>query len=126
MNYLVTHYKNLAEQLQARINHIQQCLYEMDKAAGGGGGGLNTPEQTTPSIGLPKSGTPTSTDELLQRGRDLLRTNTPEGVPPWKIQPPPADGTVYYYMGQKYICVPGGWAIWDGVKYVRYYEGNQS
>ena len=30
MNYLVTHYKNLAEQLQARINHIQQCLYEME------------------------------------------------------------------------------------------------
>jgi hypothetical protein len=30
MNYLVTHYKNLAEQLQARINNIQQCLYEMD------------------------------------------------------------------------------------------------
>jgi hypothetical protein len=36
MNYLVTHYKNLAEQLQSRINHIQQCLYEMDAAAGGG------------------------------------------------------------------------------------------
>ena len=32
MNYLVTHYKNLAEQLQSRINHIQQCLYEMDEA----------------------------------------------------------------------------------------------
>ena len=30
MNYLVTHYKNLAEQLQSRINNIQQCLYEMD------------------------------------------------------------------------------------------------
>ena len=30
MNYLVTHYKNLAEQLQTRINNIQQCLYEMD------------------------------------------------------------------------------------------------
>ena len=30
MNYLVTHYKNLAEQLQARINHIQRCLYEME------------------------------------------------------------------------------------------------
>jgi len=36
MNYLVTHYKNLAEQLQSRINHLQQCLYEMDAAAGGG------------------------------------------------------------------------------------------
>ena len=32
MNYLVTHYKNLAEQLQSSINHIQQCLYEMDEA----------------------------------------------------------------------------------------------
>ena len=37
MNYLVTHYKNLAEQLQARINHIQRCLYEMDATAAGGG-----------------------------------------------------------------------------------------
>ena len=34
MNYLVTHYKNLAEQLQDRINHIQQCLYEMDADPG--------------------------------------------------------------------------------------------
>ena len=37
MNYLVTHYKNLAEQLQSRINHIQQCLYEMDSPGHGGG-----------------------------------------------------------------------------------------
>ena len=37
MNYLVTHYKNLAEQLQSRINHIQRCLYEMDATSAGGG-----------------------------------------------------------------------------------------
>ena len=113
MNYLVTHYKNLAEQLQSRINHIQRCLYEMDATAAGGGGGLNTPQQTTPSINIPKTGSPTSTDELLQRGRDLLRTNTPGGVAPWNVIPTPANGTKYYYYGREYTLQNGVWFV-DG------------
>jgi hypothetical protein len=50
MNYLVTHYKNLAEQLQSRINHIQQCLYEMDKEAGGGIDRLRVSDMTQNSV----------------------------------------------------------------------------
>ena len=54
MDYLATHYKNLTEQLQSRINYLHQCLYEMDAA---GGGGLNNPTQTpVEKITLPTSG----------------------------------------------------------------------
>jgi hypothetical protein len=64
MNYLVIHYKNLAEQLQYRVNHLQRFLYEMNAAAGGGLNqvGANTSannnmiQQVSPAQNTPQAG----------------------------------------------------------------------
>ena len=115
MDYLARHYKNLSEQLQSRINHIQQCLYEMDKAAAEPQqvpGGLNTPDFAP---------NPTSETETLP----WWKNNTPDGVAPWKIMPPPADGTIYIYFGRRFRCIPGGWQVWNGSEWEGYWAGGQ-
>jgi hypothetical protein len=114
MNYLVTHYKNLAEQLQARINHIQQCLYEMDKATAAPPGGLNDPFANEPSPKVTETPNPTQDTQVPNGGP------TPGGVAPWRIMPPPVPGTTYTWGGKLYQCVPGGWMVqtsegWRGV-----------
>lgn len=47
MNYLVTYYKNLAEDLQARINQLKQHINE---DGGYPPGGLNDPRRYLPSM----------------------------------------------------------------------------
>ena len=92
MNYLVTHYKNLAEQLQSRINHLKQCLYEMDTGSYSScsrkdmgpvnppthGGGLLPPQN--PNLNLPSNRPGLLSPEEKPRG-----SNTPQYNPqdPW-------------------------------------------
>jgi hypothetical protein len=79
MNYLVTHYKNLAEQLQARINHIQQCLYEMDDSRQS----IERPDGTwVDDKGRPIPGSPN------YRPDSVVGTNTTPPVVYPKVNPP--------------------------------------
>lgn len=79
MNYLVTHYKNLAEQLQARINHIQQCLYEMESMQS-----TERPDGTwVDDKGQPIPGSP---GYVPPAGIPTTRTQTPVVYP--KVNPP--------------------------------------
>jgi hypothetical protein len=88
MNYLVTHYKNLAEQLQSRINHIQQCLYEMDLPGYGGvtpppenpghGGGFY--DRTNTINNRPTSAGPSSRDRGNQHGGGFYPRPTNEPI----------------------------------------------
>ena len=87
MNYLVTHYKNLAEQLQSRINHIQRCLYEMDLPGNGGvtpppenpghGGGFY--DRTNTINNRPTSAGPSARDRSNQHGGGFLPQPRPDG-----------------------------------------------
>ena len=85
MNYLVTHYKNLAEQLQARINHIQQCLYEMDTAAGGGIGQFSKDTNSTPTYN-------TSSSTFVPKTTPAGYGSKPSRLRPGQLNPDPKDG----------------------------------
>ena len=115
MNYLVTHYKNLAEQLQARINHIQQCLYEMDAPPGG----LNNPFANEPPSKATETQNPTQ-DTQAPAG-----SPTPGGVAPWRIIPAPAIGTTYTWGGKLYEYVGGGWRVQTPTGWDIVWWGNQ-
>ena len=101
MDYLARHYKNLAEQLQYRINHIQQCLYEMNAPPGG----LNDPSENEPSQESPETQNPTQDTQAPDGGP------TPGGIAPWRIIPAPPTDTTYTWFGRLYKYVGGGWVV---------------
>ena len=130
MNYLTTHYKNLSEQLQARINHIQQCLYEMDAAAGGGIDQLSAqdyaPDNTRPVGGNPN-------DPGKPYGPNSYPGATPpkplpRGIAaPWNIIPAPPPGSIYWYQGKpyRYGGTGNGWQNWNGHGWETHWGGPQ-
>lgn len=130
MNYLVTHYKNLAEQLQARINHIQQCLYEMDAAAGDGVDPLRgrdyTPDNTRPVGGDPND--PGERWNWQDHQEEQRPQNLPTGIAaPWNIIPAPRPGSIYYWNGNpyRYGGTGNGWQNWNGHTWETYWGGPQ-
>ena len=96
MNYLVTHYKNLAEQLQSRINHIQQCLYEMD-AAGSGIDQVRADTSANNNMVQPVS----SVSDARESG------NNPA---PW-TRGTPDPNRIYIWEGDKFKYNNGTWYI---------------
>jgi|LakMenEpi03Aug12_release.lakeMendotaPanAssembly.Ray.scaffolds.fasta_scaffold1003921_2 hypothetical protein len=109
MNYLVTHYKNLAEQLQARINHLKQCLYEMDATAAAGGG-LNQVRADTSANNMIQ---PTLTvGDQIQSG---------DNAAPWDRGTPNPKRT-YIWQGYQFKFNNGTWYILIDGKWIDAFE----
>jgi hypothetical protein len=99
MDYITRHYKNLSEQLAAKVNHLQQLLNEVSSAnaissdsAGGPGFGIQVPEIQQPATG-----------PRFNKGPSIL--------PPWQ-QAPPQPGTIVTWNGKNYRYEGNGfWSI---------------
>jgi hypothetical protein len=125
MNYLVTHYKNLAEQLQSRINHIQQCLYEMDATAAGGGldqvrvdNSVNTTQEyvnpnnysmNANTVNYPSGQNPTGRDKKDHK------------LAPWN-RGNPVPNYVYSFNGNQFVYHNGTWYVMNNGTWVNAFE----